>query len=341
MTLSPISNPITIVTDSSISNRSAPLEDSALIIDTSAGVTDSGLAASITDSAIATGLAASNETTVPTGVAANRAAIPSESVLAGPIAATGHLMDVDMTGPALPHVLDEICQIPLTMRAQLHWGLARGSQGNWSKQVRSGLGKSKTKYIECWAWVGISNSIGNEVKAGLLPIKKLPKEIKEGQDAHWSLQISPMSSSAYSPALQVETMYHSHECSGGWSGGGFVLMQDPSAVGPSVVLEALWVALVEVTPEKAFPNAPSNSPNHYLPSVPTPANSNASLANSDGSLANSNVFSAATNIPSGSPEPLGLSPTIPNSNIHHQPITLIPQPTLEYHNNLRMACVPN
>ncbi|KAG5723743.1 hypothetical protein E4T56_gene2228 [Termitomyces sp. T112] len=271
MTLSPISNPITIVTDSSISSRSAPLEDSALIIDTSAGVTDSGLAASITDSAIATGLAASNETTVPTGVAANRAAIPSKSVLAGPIAATGHLMDVDMTGPALPHALDEI-----------------------------------------------SLSV-------LLMASPAPSSLEKSESHHG--------------CRQVEAMYHSHECSGGWSGGGFVLMQDPKEI--QVVLEALWVALVEVTLEKASPNAPSNSPNHYLPSVTTPANSNASLANSDGPLANSNVFSAATNIPSGSPEPLGPSPTIPNSNIHHQPITLIPQPTLEYHNNLRMACVPN
>ncbi|KAG5719717.1 hypothetical protein E4T56_gene18504 [Termitomyces sp. T112] len=100
-------NPITITTDSSISSRSATTSvDStgpAASITDSAIATDSVIStrptAIITDSAIATRLAASNESTVPTGV---------ETVLASPIAATRHLMDVDMTGPAPPHPPDEI-----------------------------------------------------------------------------------------------------------------------------------------------------------------------------------------------------------------------------------------
>ncbi|KAG5726795.1 hypothetical protein E4T56_gene560 [Termitomyces sp. T112] len=73
-----ISNPIAIMTNSSISSRPTAI---------------------ITDSAIATGLAASNESTVPTGV---------ETIFASPIAATGHLIDVDITGPAPHHAPDEI-----------------------------------------------------------------------------------------------------------------------------------------------------------------------------------------------------------------------------------------
>ncbi|KAG5348935.1 hypothetical protein C0989_007095 [Termitomyces sp. Mn162] len=94
-------------------NQSTIADDSALISDPIAIVTNSGIfsrsttksvahtrpAASITDLAIATGLAASNESTVPTSV---------ETILASPIAATEHLMDVDMTGPAPPHPPDEI-----------------------------------------------------------------------------------------------------------------------------------------------------------------------------------------------------------------------------------------
>ncbi|KNZ80141.1 hypothetical protein J132_06873 [Termitomyces sp. J132] len=83
-----ISNPVATVTDSDIPSGS-----------TTNSVTPTGPAARITDSAIATGLAASNESTVTTGV---------ESILAGPIAATGQLIDVDMTGPAPSHALDEI-----------------------------------------------------------------------------------------------------------------------------------------------------------------------------------------------------------------------------------------
>ncbi|KAG5720941.1 hypothetical protein E4T56_gene854 [Termitomyces sp. T112] len=64
-------------------------------------------------------------------------------------------------------------------------------------------------------------------------------------------------------------------------------------------------------------NAPSNSPNHCLLSVPTPANSNSLLANS-------NAFSAAANASPGSPKPLEPSPIIPDPIIHHQPITLVP-----------------
>ncbi|KNZ77754.1 hypothetical protein J132_03977 [Termitomyces sp. J132] len=94
-------------------NQSAIADDSALISDSVATVTDSsissrfttnsvtptGPAASIIDFTIATRLAASDESTVPTGV---------ESVLANPIAATGQLMDVDITGLTPPHALDGI-----------------------------------------------------------------------------------------------------------------------------------------------------------------------------------------------------------------------------------------
>ncbi|KAG5335167.1 hypothetical protein C0989_002060 [Termitomyces sp. Mn162] len=94
-------------------DQSAIANDSALISNPVATVTDSGIpsgsatdsitptkpAASITNSAIATGLAASNIFTVPTSV---------EYILAGPIATTKQLMDVDTTGPALPDALDEI-----------------------------------------------------------------------------------------------------------------------------------------------------------------------------------------------------------------------------------------
>ncbi|KAG5332156.1 hypothetical protein C0989_007117 [Termitomyces sp. Mn162] len=95
-----ISNPITIVTDFIISSRSATesvahtrpassITDLAIVTDS---VISTGPAAIITNSAITTGLAASNESTVPTGV---------ETI-------TGHLMDVDMIGLAPPHPPDEI-----------------------------------------------------------------------------------------------------------------------------------------------------------------------------------------------------------------------------------------
>ncbi|KAG5332577.1 hypothetical protein C0989_006834 [Termitomyces sp. Mn162] len=102
-----ISNPVAIVTNSGISSKSttksvdctgpaASITDLAIATDS---VTSTQPAAIITDSAIATRPAASNESTVPTGV---------ETVLASPIAATGHSMDVDITGLALPHPPDEI-----------------------------------------------------------------------------------------------------------------------------------------------------------------------------------------------------------------------------------------
>ncbi|KAG5723186.1 hypothetical protein E4T56_gene266 [Termitomyces sp. T112] len=75
------------------------LQPTASIIDsaiTTNSVTPTRPAASITDFTVATRLAASNEST---GV---------ESILASPIAITGQLMDVDMTGPAPPHASDEI-----------------------------------------------------------------------------------------------------------------------------------------------------------------------------------------------------------------------------------------
>ncbi|KAG5726819.1 hypothetical protein E4T56_gene583, partial [Termitomyces sp. T112] len=55
-----------------------------------------------------------------------------------------------------------------------------------------------------------------------------------------------------------------------------------------------------------------------------PSNSDTSLANPNGPLANSDIFSTATNASPSSPEPLEPSPTIPDSVIHHQPITLVP-----------------
>ncbi|KAG5722471.1 hypothetical protein E4T56_gene2970 [Termitomyces sp. T112] len=84
-------------TESIISTRpTASIIDLAIATDS---VTITGPTASIISSTLATGLAASNEFTVPTGV---------ESVLAGPIAATGQLMDVDMTSPIPPYAPDEI-----------------------------------------------------------------------------------------------------------------------------------------------------------------------------------------------------------------------------------------
>ncbi|KAG5721449.1 hypothetical protein E4T56_gene13171 [Termitomyces sp. T112] len=102
-----ISNSIAIVTNSSIFNGSAtksvdPTGPAASITDSAIAtnsIISTGPAAIITNSAIATRLAASNESMVPTGV---------ETILAGPIAATGHSMDVNMTGPALLHPPDEI-----------------------------------------------------------------------------------------------------------------------------------------------------------------------------------------------------------------------------------------
>ncbi|KAG5335863.1 hypothetical protein C0989_012694 [Termitomyces sp. Mn162] len=102
-----ISDPVAIVTDSGISSGSAtksidPTRPTTSITD-SAIATNSVIStrptAIITNSAIATGLAASNESIVPTSV---------ETILASPIAAAGHLMNVNMTGPAPPHPPDEI-----------------------------------------------------------------------------------------------------------------------------------------------------------------------------------------------------------------------------------------
>ncbi|KAG5348725.1 hypothetical protein C0989_008640 [Termitomyces sp. Mn162] len=102
-----ISDPVTIVTNSGIPSRSttesidhtrptASITDSAIATDS---VTFIRPAAIITDSAITTRLAASNESTMLSGV---------ETILASPIAATGHSMDVEMTGLAPPHPSDEI-----------------------------------------------------------------------------------------------------------------------------------------------------------------------------------------------------------------------------------------
>ncbi|KAG5719451.1 hypothetical protein E4T56_gene20654 [Termitomyces sp. T112] len=102
-----ISDSIAIMTDSSNSSRSATisvdLTRPTASITNSAIATDSiistGPTAIITNSTIATRPAANNESTVPTSV---------ETILASLIAATGHLMDVDMTGPAPSHPPDEI-----------------------------------------------------------------------------------------------------------------------------------------------------------------------------------------------------------------------------------------
>ncbi|KAG5723961.1 hypothetical protein E4T56_gene9748 [Termitomyces sp. T112] len=72
------------------------------------------------------------------------------------------------------------------------------------------------------------------------------------------------------------------------------------------------------------PQCPLNLPNHCTPSAPTPGNSDASMANPHNSLANSDVFSIAANASPGSPKPLEPSPTISDTVIHHQPITLVP-----------------
>ncbi|KAG5733069.1 hypothetical protein E4T56_gene3532 [Termitomyces sp. T112] len=102
-----ISDPIAIVTNSGIPSRSitksvgctGPTTSITDLAITTNSITSTRPAAIITNSVIATRLAASNESTVPTGV---------ETILAKPIAATGHLMDVEMTGPAPPHPPDEI-----------------------------------------------------------------------------------------------------------------------------------------------------------------------------------------------------------------------------------------
>ncbi|KAG5349123.1 hypothetical protein C0989_005771 [Termitomyces sp. Mn162] len=92
-----ISDPVAIVTNSSISSRSATKSvDPTRPTDS---VTSTRPTAIITNSSIATRPAASNESTVHTSV---------ETFLASSIAATGHSMDVDITGPAPPHAPDEI-----------------------------------------------------------------------------------------------------------------------------------------------------------------------------------------------------------------------------------------
>ncbi|KAG5350164.1 hypothetical protein C0989_012438 [Termitomyces sp. Mn162] len=100
-----ISDPVATVTDSSIPSRSTT--ESIILTRLATSITDSAIAtdsitptrptASIINSALTTRPAASNESTIPTSV---------ESVLACPIAATGQLMDVDMTGPAPPYAPD-------------------------------------------------------------------------------------------------------------------------------------------------------------------------------------------------------------------------------------------
>ncbi|KNZ75059.1 hypothetical protein J132_05139 [Termitomyces sp. J132] len=94
-----ISDPVATVTDSSIPSRSTT--ESIILTRLATSITDSITptrpTASIINSALTTRPAASNESTIPTSV---------ESVLACPIAATGQLMDVDMTGPAPPYAPD-------------------------------------------------------------------------------------------------------------------------------------------------------------------------------------------------------------------------------------------
>ncbi|KNZ76501.1 hypothetical protein J132_10309 [Termitomyces sp. J132] len=102
-----ISDPIATVTNSGIPSRSAIksiIPTGPAASDTNSAIATNSITptrptASIIDSTLAAGLAASNEFTVLTGV---------ESVLASPIAATGQLMGVDMTGPAPPHAQDQI-----------------------------------------------------------------------------------------------------------------------------------------------------------------------------------------------------------------------------------------
>ncbi|KAG5332107.1 hypothetical protein C0989_007225 [Termitomyces sp. Mn162] len=102
-----ISNPVAITTNFSISSGSTtkfvdhtrPTASITNLAITTDSVTSTGPAAIITNSTITTRLIASNESTVLTGV---------QTVLASPIAATGHSMDMDMTGPAPPHPPDEI-----------------------------------------------------------------------------------------------------------------------------------------------------------------------------------------------------------------------------------------
>ncbi|KNZ79998.1 hypothetical protein J132_08314 [Termitomyces sp. J132] len=91
----PISNPSASATNSSVPNGSAPIDDSTPI---------SNPGASATDSTIATGSAASDKSAMSTGIATNKPAIPSESDLVTPIAATGQLMDVDTTALAPPFI---------------------------------------------------------------------------------------------------------------------------------------------------------------------------------------------------------------------------------------------
>ncbi|KAG5733050.1 hypothetical protein E4T56_gene3550 [Termitomyces sp. T112] len=73
----------------------------------------------------------------------------------------------------------------------------------------------------------------------------------------------------------------------------------------------------------ASPDTLSNSSNLCPPSAPTPGNSNTSPANPDSPLANSNAFPAAINASPDSPEPLGPSSAVPDSNMHHQLISLV------------------
>ncbi|KAG5332692.1 hypothetical protein C0989_006682 [Termitomyces sp. Mn162] len=102
-----ISNSIATVTNSSIPNGSTT--KSVILTGPTASVTNlaiatnfvtpTGPATSIINSALTTGLAASKESTMPTGV---------ESVWANLIATTRQLMDVDIIGPAPSHAPDEI-----------------------------------------------------------------------------------------------------------------------------------------------------------------------------------------------------------------------------------------
>ncbi|KAG5715375.1 hypothetical protein E4T56_gene8240 [Termitomyces sp. T112] len=90
----------TTVALSTISDNSAPISNPI------SSTTNSGIPMPLALSLPLDPLLVTN--LLPTGVATNKPAIPSESTLVAPIAATGQLMDVDTTAPAPPHAPNEI-----------------------------------------------------------------------------------------------------------------------------------------------------------------------------------------------------------------------------------------
>ncbi|KAH0589137.1 hypothetical protein H2248_004903 [Termitomyces sp. 'cryptogamus'] len=92
---------------------------------------------------------------------------------------------------------------------------------------------------------------------------------------------------------------------------------------------------------RASPNTLPNFPNHHLPSVPTPANSDTSLANSNSPLANSDIFPTAANTSPGSSEPWDHPlPFLTLLHVINSPPWFL-RPILKYHNNFGMAHIPN